>query len=390
MPTWEDVVAAGTRFPGVEESTSYGTPSLKVRGKFMCRLRTNPDALVVRVIDVADQEALLKGDPDVFFVTPHYDGWPGVLVRLEAVDPVQLAELVEDAWRAQAPKRLSRRTTRADASPRGRRFGESAETLSHSGLPRGLAEARARARGQWLHAPGGDVVRHLLARAGAGRAQPAEGAGGARRRAARRPDRHVADAQDAAPGRRRGPRRGCTRCSRRGWRASERRLRQLGVTDPDARGEAIVGMVPATRAEIAEELGLTGPGGPAPDRARGDGGPDRDDDRQGLRPDQARQAARPRPVAGRARAPLLRGARRAPRATTWPTGPGCRSATAARPRTRRSTTARSRGASCRCTTSCCSDGATARRPCRRSSPSRSTRAAASSAPSWSTTASWRS
>jgi len=106
MPTWKDVVAAGTRFPGVEESTSYGTPSLKVRGKFMCRLRTNPDALVVRVIDVADQEALLKGDPDVFFITPHYDGWPGVLVRLEKVDPVQLAELVEDAWRTQAPKRL--------------------------------------------------------------------------------------------------------------------------------------------------------------------------------------------------------------------------------------------------------------------------------------------
>ena len=53
----------------------------------MCRLRTNPDALVVRVIDVADREALLKGDPDVFFITPHYDGWPAVLVRLEAVDP---------------------------------------------------------------------------------------------------------------------------------------------------------------------------------------------------------------------------------------------------------------------------------------------------------------
>ena len=58
------------------------------------------------VIDVADAEALLKGQPDVFFVTPHYDGWPGVLVRLEAVDPVQLAELIEDAWRIQAPKRL--------------------------------------------------------------------------------------------------------------------------------------------------------------------------------------------------------------------------------------------------------------------------------------------
>jgi hypothetical protein len=106
MPTWEDVVAAGTQFPGVEVTTSFGTPSLKVRGKFMCRMRTNPDALVVRVVDVGDQEALVLGDPDVFFTTPHYDGWPGVLVRLDAVDPVQLAELIEDAWRVQAPKRL--------------------------------------------------------------------------------------------------------------------------------------------------------------------------------------------------------------------------------------------------------------------------------------------
>ena len=106
MASWADVVAIAARFPGVEESTSYGTPSLKVRDKFLCRLRTNPDALVVRVIDVADAEALLKGQPDVFFTTPHYDGWPGVLVRLEAVDPVQLAELIEDAWRIRAPKRL--------------------------------------------------------------------------------------------------------------------------------------------------------------------------------------------------------------------------------------------------------------------------------------------
>ena len=106
MPTWDDVLASASALPGVEVGTSYGTPSLKVRGKFMCRLRTNPDALVMRVIDLADREALLKGQPDVFFSTPHYNGYPVVLVRLEQVDPVQLAELVEDAWRLQAPKRV--------------------------------------------------------------------------------------------------------------------------------------------------------------------------------------------------------------------------------------------------------------------------------------------
>jgi hypothetical protein len=106
VPTWEDVVAAGLRLPEVEVSTWFGTPSLKVRGKSMCRMRTDPDALVLRVIDLGEREALLQGQPDAFFSTPHYDGHPYVLVRLEAVDPGELAELIEDAWRIRAPKRV--------------------------------------------------------------------------------------------------------------------------------------------------------------------------------------------------------------------------------------------------------------------------------------------
>jgi hypothetical protein len=106
MVSWEDVVAIGTRFPEVEEGTCFGTPALRVKGKFMCRLRTDPDALVVRVIDVADAEALLLGQPDAFFSTPHYQGYPYVLVRLDVVEREELAELLEDAWRLRAPKRL--------------------------------------------------------------------------------------------------------------------------------------------------------------------------------------------------------------------------------------------------------------------------------------------
>ena len=70
MPTWDDVVEIGSRFPGVEVATSYGTPSLKVRGKFMCRLRTDPDALALRVADMGEREALLQGQPEAFFTTP--------------------------------------------------------------------------------------------------------------------------------------------------------------------------------------------------------------------------------------------------------------------------------------------------------------------------------
>jgi hypothetical protein len=106
LPTWEDVVAIGRRFPGVEEGSWYGTPGLKVGGKGFCRLRTDPDALVMRVSDMGEREALLQGQPEAFFTTPHYDGSPYVLIRLEAVDPEELAELVEEAWRIRAPRRL--------------------------------------------------------------------------------------------------------------------------------------------------------------------------------------------------------------------------------------------------------------------------------------------
>ena len=106
VPTWDDVVEIGTRLPGVEVGTSFGTPALRVRGKGMCRMRSNPRALVLRVADLGEREALLQGQPAVFFSIPHYDGHPSVLVRLEVVDPVELAELLEEAWRLRAPKRL--------------------------------------------------------------------------------------------------------------------------------------------------------------------------------------------------------------------------------------------------------------------------------------------
>lgn len=119
MATWDDVVAAGRRLPEVVESTWFRTPSLKVRKASMCRLRTDPDALVIRVLDLGDKEALLQADPDVFLTTPHYDGYPYVLVRLEAVSLDTLQELVEDAWRTLAPKRLvaAYDAARAEADP---------------------------------------------------------------------------------------------------------------------------------------------------------------------------------------------------------------------------------------------------------------------------------
>ncbi len=106
MPEWSDGVALGRRLPEVDEGTWFRTPCLRVRKKSFCRMREDGETLVIKVVDLEDKEALLRGDPDVFYTTPHYDGYAYVLVRLAVADPRQLGELVEDAWRLSAPKRL--------------------------------------------------------------------------------------------------------------------------------------------------------------------------------------------------------------------------------------------------------------------------------------------
>jgi hypothetical protein len=106
MLAWADVVAAGRKLPDVEEGIWYRTPCLRVRKKSFCRLKEDGETLVVRVIDLHDKEALLRGRPELYFTTSHYDGYPYVLVRLANVKPAELRELLEDAWRVTAPKRL--------------------------------------------------------------------------------------------------------------------------------------------------------------------------------------------------------------------------------------------------------------------------------------------
>jgi hypothetical protein len=65
-----------------------------------------PDVLAVRVADQHEKEALLAADEAKFFTEPHYNGFPAVLVRLPAIDADELAELIIDAWRGQAPREL--------------------------------------------------------------------------------------------------------------------------------------------------------------------------------------------------------------------------------------------------------------------------------------------
>lgn len=103
--TWAAVCEVGRRFPGVEEGTSYGTPALKVRGAFLLRLKEDGETLAMRTT-FPDRDHLMRTAPETFYITDHYRDYPAVLVRLATVDPAQFAELLEDAWRRAAPKRL--------------------------------------------------------------------------------------------------------------------------------------------------------------------------------------------------------------------------------------------------------------------------------------------
>jgi hypothetical protein len=106
--TWDDVVAFGLALPGVEVSTSYGTPALKVRKKLICRLREDGETLVMLQMEDIEQRFLMETQPEVFYKTPHYEGYPSILIRLPLVDPAQLGELLETTWQRVAPKTLVR------------------------------------------------------------------------------------------------------------------------------------------------------------------------------------------------------------------------------------------------------------------------------------------
>ena len=66
----------------------------------------NPKVLAVRVVDEGEKEALLSAEPEKFFTEPHYNGFPAVLVVLAKIGRAELRELLIDAWRCQAPRKL--------------------------------------------------------------------------------------------------------------------------------------------------------------------------------------------------------------------------------------------------------------------------------------------
>ena len=90
--------------PGVEEGISYGTPAVRVGGRFLARLREDGD-LAIRC-GFEDRSMLMDAHPAAFYVTDHYVNYPAVLVRLSKVRLDVLRAVIEKAWRRVAPKRL--------------------------------------------------------------------------------------------------------------------------------------------------------------------------------------------------------------------------------------------------------------------------------------------
>ena len=96
------------RFPGVELGTSYGTPAIKVKGKFMARLRTEAEGWLAIRCEFLVRDSLLQAAPDVFHITDHYRDHPAILVDLAKIRKAALRNILEQAWRMTAPKKLIR------------------------------------------------------------------------------------------------------------------------------------------------------------------------------------------------------------------------------------------------------------------------------------------
>jgi hypothetical protein len=117
---WDDVARIALALPETNERLSRDMRQWRVRDKLIVWERplrrsdlealgpAAPDGPILgaRVEHLGAKEALIADDPDVFFTTPHFDGYPAILVRLERITVDDLTEVVVEAWLARAPKRL--------------------------------------------------------------------------------------------------------------------------------------------------------------------------------------------------------------------------------------------------------------------------------------------
>lgn len=105
-PHFERVARLGEGLPEVARSTWYQTDALKVHGKGFCRMKEGMVGIMVVMVPLGLKDALMNAEPDKYFETPHYAGWPAMLVRLDAVSDAELFTRLECAWAEKAPAKL--------------------------------------------------------------------------------------------------------------------------------------------------------------------------------------------------------------------------------------------------------------------------------------------
>ena len=121
MATWDDVRRIALALPETSERESHGHPAWRVKDKLFVwdrplrksdlealgeRAPAGP-ILGARVEHLVAKEALLADNPDAFFTTPHFDGYPSVLVQLDRISLDDLNEVIVEAWLVRAPQRLA-------------------------------------------------------------------------------------------------------------------------------------------------------------------------------------------------------------------------------------------------------------------------------------------
>ena len=107
MATADDVRRIAFALPEVEEKLAWGQPTLRVRGKIFASLSDDEESMGFR-FPRDEREEMLAAEPDKFFVIRgHDDRFNWLRARLPAIDEDELREIVVDAWRSAAPKRLA-------------------------------------------------------------------------------------------------------------------------------------------------------------------------------------------------------------------------------------------------------------------------------------------
>lgn len=118
----------------------YGTPALKVRGKGFVRLRPEGDAVVFLLESLEEQEFLIASQPDLYYITDHYVGWPTVLARLSALRVPEAKLRLERAFAAKAPASLLKKRAAAAAT-------KPARFAKPKPQPRSRSKSKPRGRG---------------------------------------------------------------------------------------------------------------------------------------------------------------------------------------------------------------------------------------------------